>query len=132
MGEIHATINISLDGCCDDAQVIADDEFHERISDLFDEPTALLFGSKTFALLHGYWPGVASRGDGTPGVLRLAHILNRKPKYVVSVVIPRPIGKHGVWHQLRMRLRHCETKLTARSCWWQVQRSRGPLCSGVS
>jgi len=90
MGEIHATINISLDGCCDHTQVIADDEFHERISDLFDEPTALLFGSKTYAMLHGHWPGVASRGDGTPGVLRLARILNEKPKYVVSSRDPAP------------------------------------------
>lgn len=84
MGEIHATINISLDGCCDHTQVIADDEFHERISDLIDRSTALLFGRKTYDLLHGYWPGVASRGDGAPDVLRLAHILNEKPKYVVS------------------------------------------------
>jgi dihydrofolate reductase len=84
MGDIHATINLSLDGCCDHTQVIADDEFHERISDLFDGTASLLFGSKTYALLHGYWPGVAASGEGTPGVLRLARILNEKPKYVVS------------------------------------------------
>ncbi len=90
MGQIHATINISLDGCCDHTQVVADEEFHERISDVFDEPAALLFGRKTYDLLHGYWPGVASRGDGTPAVLRLARILNEKPKYVVSSRDPAP------------------------------------------
>lgn len=84
MGEVHATINISLDGCCDHTQVIADDEYHERISDIFDAARALLFGRKTYDLLHSYWPGVASKGDGPPGVLRLARILNDKPKYVVS------------------------------------------------
>jgi dihydrofolate reductase len=90
MGEIHATMNISLDGCCDHTQVIADDEFHERISDLFDPSAGLLFGRKTYDLLHGYWPGVASRGDMPPGVLRLARILNKKPKYVVSSSDPAP------------------------------------------
>src|SRR5262245_40144134 len=88
MGEIHATMNISLDGCCDHTQVIDDDEFHQRISDLIDRSTALLFGGKTYDLLHSYWPGVASRGDGAPGVLRLARILNEKPKYVVSSRVP--------------------------------------------
>jgi dihydrofolate reductase len=84
LGRIHATINISLDACCDHSQVTADDEFHERISDVFETPTALLFGRKTYDLLHSYWPGAAARGDGTPGVARLARILNAKPKYVVS------------------------------------------------
>ncbi len=90
MGEMHATMNISLDGCCDHTQVIADEEFHERVSDLFDSCTALLFGRKTYDLLHDHWPGVASRGDGPPGVLRLARILNEKPKYVVSSSDPAP------------------------------------------
>ena len=90
MGELHATINISLDGCCDHTQVLADDDFHERISDLFDQSAALLFGRKTYDLLHGHWPGVASRGDGTPGALRLARTLNAKPKYVVSSRDPAP------------------------------------------
>ena len=90
MGEIHATMNISLDGCCDHTHVIADDEFHERISDIFEPSAALLFGRKTYELLHGYWPGVASRGDGPPGALRLARILNEKPKYVVSRTDPTP------------------------------------------
>lgn len=90
MGEIHATINISLDGCCDHTHVIADDEFHERISDIFDRSAALLFGRKTYELLHSYWPGVASKKEGTPGVLRLARILDEKPKYVVSSHEPAP------------------------------------------
>jgi dihydrofolate reductase len=84
MGEIHATMNLSLDGCCHHTQVIADDEFHGRISDLFDQFKALLFGRKTYDLLHSYWPHVVSSGNGTPGELRLAHILNGKPKHVVS------------------------------------------------
>jgi len=84
MGEIHATMNLSLDGCCDHCYVVADDEFHERISDVFEPYSALLFGRTTYDLLHGYWPNVALGGDATPGVLRLAQILDEKIKYVVT------------------------------------------------
>lgn len=90
LGAIHATMNISLDGCSDHNHVIADDEFHERISDLFQPYRALLFGRKTYDLLHSYWPSAASRSDVSPGVLRLARILNEKPKYVVSGRDPAP------------------------------------------
>lgn len=84
MGEIHATMNLSVDGCCDHAHVVADDEFHERISDVFEPYSALLFGRTTYELLHSYWPNVAADGDATPGVLRLAHILDEKTKHVVT------------------------------------------------
>jgi dihydrofolate reductase len=84
MGEIHATMNISIDGCCDHTQTLADDEFHVQMSDLFGRAKALLFGRNTYDLLYTYWPGVASSGVGSAGVLRLAQILDRLPKYVVS------------------------------------------------
>ena len=84
MGALHATMNISLDACCHHTQVLADDAFHTEISKLFERAAALLFGRNTYELLHGYWPQVASSGAGTPAEVRLAHILNEKPKYVVS------------------------------------------------
>ena len=91
MGEIHATMNISIDGCCDHTQALADDEFHVRMSDLFGRAKALLFGRNTYDLLHAYWPGVASSGVGSAGVLRLAQVLDRLPKYVASPSLARAI-----------------------------------------
>ncbi len=105
MGQIHATINISLDGCCDHTQVVADEEFHERISDVFDEPAALLFGRKTYDLLHGYWPGVASRGDGRQRSCDWRAFSTRSQSTSSQVVIPRPGGRRGEPHQRRMRSR---------------------------
>jgi|SRR5450432_242010 len=84
MGSLHATINIGLDACCDHTQVIADDEFHEQMSDLCDSATALLFGRTTYELLHSYWPEIASCGNGTPAEVRFARVLDTKPKLVVS------------------------------------------------
>lgn len=90
MGEIHATMNISLDGCCDHTQVVTDDEFHERISDVFEPYSALLFGRTTYDMLYGYWPNVVP-GDGvTPGMVRLARILDEKTKYVVTSRVLAP------------------------------------------
>lgn len=84
MGLIHATMNTSIDACCDHTQVIADDEFHMQMSDLFGRAKALLFGRNTYELLYSYWPEVASSGRGTAAEVRLANILNEKPKYVVT------------------------------------------------
>lgn len=90
MGAIHATMNISLDACCDHTQVLADDEFHAHMSTLFGQAAALLFGRNTYDLLYGYWPQLASSGAGTPAEVHLAHILDEKPKYVVSSREPAP------------------------------------------
>jgi dihydrofolate reductase len=97
MSGLHATMNISLDACCEHTQVIADEEFHEQMCDLFATAAALLFGRNTYALLQGYWPKVASSGTGTPAEVRLARILNDKPKHVVSSVEPAP-----GWSAVRM------------------------------
>jgi dihydrofolate reductase len=90
MGEIHATMNISIDGCCDHTQTLADDEFHVQMSNLFERADALLFGRNTYDLLHAYWPGAASKGEGSDGVLRLARILDGLPKYVASSMALAP------------------------------------------
>ncbi len=84
MGAVHATMNVSIDGCCDHTQVLADDEFHARMADLFGHARALLFGRATYELLRGYWPAVAASGAGSAGEMRLAHVLDQLPKYVVS------------------------------------------------
>jgi dihydrofolate reductase len=90
MGTLHATMNISLHACCHHSQVLADDEFHGRMSDLFGQASALLFGRKTYELLHSYWPRIGSTGAGSPAEVRLARILDEKPKYVVASHEPGP------------------------------------------
>jgi dihydrofolate reductase len=84
MGILLATMNVTLDGCCDHTQVRADDEFHAHITDVFSNASALLFGRNTFELLHGYWPDVAATGQGTAAEVRFARVLEGMPKYVVS------------------------------------------------
>jgi dihydrofolate reductase len=97
VGTLSATMNLSLDGCCHHTQVIADDEFHARMVELFGGASALLFGRNTYELLRDYWPEVAASGSGTPSETRLARVLNEKPKYVASSHEPA-----GGWNARRV------------------------------
>jgi dihydrofolate reductase len=90
MGELHATINVTVDGCCDHTHVVADDELHDWVTALVSGASALLFGRVTYELLRGYWPGVAANGTGQPAEVRFARVLETKPKYLVSRHEPAP------------------------------------------
>ena len=85
MGLLTFTINITLDGCVDHREGIADDETHAYFTRLMDEAGAMLWGRTTYEMMESYWPAVA-RGDleATPAVREWAVKLDAKPKYVVS------------------------------------------------
>ena len=85
MGLLTFSINITLDGCIDHREGIADDETHVFFTRLMDECGAMLWGRVTYELMESYWPAVA-RGDvAAPSAMReWAVKLEAKPKYVVS------------------------------------------------
>jgi dihydrofolate reductase len=97
MGLLTFSINVTLDGCVDHQEGIADDETHAFFTRLMDESGAMLWGRVTYEMMESYWPAVA-RGDQpappraasahdqpTPPALReWAAKLEAKPKYVVS------------------------------------------------
>ena len=85
MGLLTFSINITLDGCVDHREGIADDETHAFFTRLMDESGAMLWGRVTYEMMESYWPAVA-RGDvEAPAALReWAVKLEAKPKYVVS------------------------------------------------
>lgn len=84
MGRLTFEMNVTLDGCCDHTQVIADDELHQYATDLMDAADGLLFGRVTYQLMESAWPAVASSGTGPQAMVDYARKLDRKPKYVVS------------------------------------------------
>src|SRR5262249_32034231 len=79
------SINVTLDGCVDHQEGIADDETHAFFTGLMDEGGAMLWGRVTYEMMESYWPAVA-RGDAeAPQAMReWAAKLEAKPKYVVS------------------------------------------------
>jgi|SRR5690606_31893989 len=85
MGLLTFSLNITLDGCVDHREGIADDETHAYFTRQMDEGGAMLWGRITYELMESYWPAVA-RGDveAPPSLREWAVKLEVKPKYVVS------------------------------------------------
>jgi dihydrofolate reductase len=85
MGLLTFSINVTLDGCVDHREGIADDETHAFFTRLMDESGVMLWGRATYEMMEGYWPAVA-RGDveAAPTIREWAVKLEAKPKYVVS------------------------------------------------
>jgi dihydrofolate reductase len=85
MGLLTFSINVTLDGCVDHREGIADDETHAFFTRLMDEAGAMLWGRVTYELMESYWPAVARGDKAAPPVMRAWAVkLEAKPKYVVS------------------------------------------------
>ena len=85
MGRLTFSLNLTLDGCIDHQEGIADDETHAFFTHLMEEGGAMLWGRVTYEMMEGYWPAVA-RGEvaAPPAIHEWAVKLETKPKYVVS------------------------------------------------
>ncbi len=85
MGLLAFSVNVTLDGCVDHMEGIADDETHAFFTRLMDEAGAMLWGRVTYEMMERSWPAVA-RGDqeAPPAMRDWAVKLEAKPKYIVS------------------------------------------------
>ena len=85
MGLLTFGINVTLDGCVDHQEGIADDETHAFFTRLMDDGGAMLWGRVTYEMMESSWPAFA-RGDekAPPAIRDWAVKLEAKPKYVVS------------------------------------------------
>ena len=85
MGLLTFSLNLTLDGCVDHREGLADDETHAFFTGLMDEGGAMLWGRITYEMMESYWPAVARGDEDAPPALReWAEKLEAKPKYVVS------------------------------------------------
>jgi dihydrofolate reductase len=85
MGLLIFSTNVTLDGCVDHQEGIADSETHAFFTRLMGESGAMLWGRVTYEMMESYWPAVArGEADVPPTMREWAIQLNAKPKYVVS------------------------------------------------
>ncbi len=85
MGLLTFSLNLTLDGCVDHQEGIADDETHAFFTRLLDGHGAMLWGRTTYEMMESYWPAVARGAMAAPPPVReWARKLETKPKYVVS------------------------------------------------
>ena len=85
MGRLTFSYNVTVDGCVDHEEGVADDESHAYFTGLLDDSGAMLWGRVTYEMMESYWPAVA-RGDvdASPAIRAWAQKLDVLPKYVVS------------------------------------------------
>ena len=85
MGLLTFSINVTLDGCVDHREGIADDETHAYFTKMLDACGAMLLGRITYEMMESYWPAVAHGDvDAPPAIREWAVKLEAKPKFVVS------------------------------------------------
>jgi dihydrofolate reductase len=85
MGLLTFSINVTLDGCVDHQEGIADDETHAFFTRLMDQSGAMLWGRVTYEMMEAYWPAIARGDQEAPRLVReWAVKLETKPKFVVS------------------------------------------------
>lgn len=85
MGLLTFCLNLTLDGCVDHEEGIADEETHAWFTRLMDASGAMLWGRTTYEMMESAWPAVA-RGEveADPAVREWADKLESKPKHVAS------------------------------------------------
>jgi len=84
MRNVIFAINITLDGCCDHAKMIADEEIHEYFTDLMRDVDLLVFGRKTYQLMVPFWPDVAKNQSQTKAMNEFARAFDSMNKIVFS------------------------------------------------
>jgi len=84
MRNVIFAINVTLDGCCDHTQQLADDETHEYFTQLLREVDLLVFGRKTYQLMVPFWPEVAKNQSMTKASNEFARAFDSIHKIVFS------------------------------------------------
>ena len=84
MGLLTFGMNVTLDGCCDHREGIADEELHDYFTNLMNESGAMLWGRITYELMESAWPAIARDETAQRSMRDWAVNLEEKPKYVVS------------------------------------------------
>ena len=84
MRNVIFAINITLDGCCDHTQQLADEETHEYFTHLMQDVDLLVFGRKTYELMVPYWPDIAKSQSETKAENEFARAFDSIDKLVFS------------------------------------------------
>jgi len=94
MRNVIFAINITIDGCCDHAKMIADEEIHEYFTHLMRDVDLLVFGRKTYQLMVPFWPDVAKNRSMARAMNEFAQAFDSKKIIVFSQSLDRAEGKN--------------------------------------
>jgi dihydrofolate reductase len=90
---LRYSINVTLDGCYDHREMIADEELHRHAAESIAQADALLFGRVTYEMMEAAWRAPAQTGVRPDWMeewmLPFARTIDAAKKYVVSSTLDR-------------------------------------------
>ncbi len=89
MRPLRYSINVTLDGCCDHREGIADEELHNHAVENINQADALLFGRVTYEMMEGAWRLPLRNAAWPDWMMPFAQTIDAAKKYVVSSTLDR-------------------------------------------
>jgi dihydrofolate reductase len=89
MRPLRYSINVTLDGCCDHREVLADEDLHRHAAENLNRADALLFGRVTYEMMEAAWRLPAAAGAWPQWMEPFARTIDAARKYVVSSTLER-------------------------------------------
>src|SRR3989449_2372320 len=89
MRALRYSINVTLDGCCDHREMVADDDLHRHAVENLGQADALLFGRVTYEMMEAAWRPPARTGARPDWMEPFARTIDAAKKYVVSSTLDR-------------------------------------------
>ena len=93
MRPLRYSINVTLDGCCDNRAITPDEELHRRAAESIARADALLIGRVTYEMTEAAWRPAAEAGVRPEWMADwmepFARTINAAKKYVVSSTLDR-------------------------------------------
>lgn len=95
MRNVIYAINITLDGCCDHTNTIADEELLQHFTQIIMRDVDLfVYGRKTYQLMVPFWPDVAKSQSSTKAEKEFARAFDSVDKVVFSRSLDSAEGKN--------------------------------------
>ena len=82
MRPLRYSINITLDGCCDHREGIADEDIHRHAQEIISQADGLLFGRVIYQMMEEAWRGPSA--ERPEWMEPFARTIDTAKKYVVS------------------------------------------------
>jgi len=86
---LRYSINVTLDGCCDHREMIADEDLHRNALENIARADALLFGRVTYEMMESAWRLPLAPGATPDWMMPFARTIDAAKKYVVSSTLDR-------------------------------------------
>jgi dihydrofolate reductase len=89
MRPLRYSINVTLDGCCDHREMVADEDLHRHATESLEQADALLFGRVIYEMMEAAWRSPAQTAAMPAWTQPFARTIDAAKKYVVSRTLTR-------------------------------------------